>query len=325
MKAKSRLSSNAAMQPRSAKSQKSPLRRALGTPASFRSPPARKTDQSASPAQSSKPPGSAETMTSGRKKTPAIDGLNERRESGPETQKLQKLLAQAGLGSRREMEELIATGHATINGKVAHIGDRVGPEDVVRVGKRVIHSRSGKRPPRVMLYHKPEGEIVSRDDPQGRPSVFDKLPQMQASKWIAIGRLDYNTSGLLIFTTDGELANRLMHPRFEVEREYAVRIIGRLTPEHADLLTTGVKLEDGSAKFDYLSDEGGEGTNHWYRVILKEGKNREVRRMFEAVGMTVSRLMRVRFGPINLPPRLKRGRSLELNEDEVRRLLELVA
>ena len=176
-----------------------------------------------------------------------------------------------------------------------------------------------------MLYHKPEGEIVSRDDPQGRPSVFDKLPQMQASKWIAIGRLDYNTSGLLIFTTDGELANRLMHPRFEVEREYAVRIIGRLTPEHADLLTTGVKLEDGSAKFDYLSDEGGEGTNHWYRVILKEGKNREVRRMFEAVGMTVSRLMRVRFGPINLPPRLKRGRSLELNEDEVRRLLELVA
>ena len=133
--------------------------------------------------------------------------------------------------------------------------------------------------------------------PQGRPSVFDKLPQMQSSKWIAIGRLDYNTSGLLIFTTDGELANRLMHPRFEVEREYAVRIIGRLTPEQAELLTIGVKLEDGLAKFDYLSDEGGEGSNHWYRVILKEGKNREVRRMFEAVGMTVSRLMRVRFGP----------------------------
>jgi 23S rRNA pseudouridine2605 synthase len=235
------------------------------------------------------------------------------------------LLAQAGLGSRREMEELISGGQATINGKVAHIGDRVGAEDVVRVGKRLIHSTSGKRPPRVMLYHKPEGEIVSRDDPQGRPSVFDKLPQMQSSKWIAIGRLDYNTSGLLIFTTDGELANRLMHPRFEVEREYAVRIIGRLTTEQTELLTSGVKLEDGLAKFDYLSDEGGEGSNHWYRVILKEGKNREVRRMFEAVGMTVSRLMRVRFGPINLPPRLKRGRFLELNETEIRRLLELVA
>ena len=223
------------------------------------------------------------------------------------------------------MEELIIAGQATINGKVAQIGDRVGPEDVVRVGKRVIHFRSGKRLPRVMLYHKPEGEIVSRDDPEGRPSVFDKLPQMQSSKWIAIGRLDYNTSGLLIFTTDGELANRLMHPRFEVEREYAVRIIGRLTPEQAELLTIGVKLEDGLAKFDYLSDEGGEGSNHWYRVILKEGKNREVRRMFEAVGMTVSRLMRVRFGPINLPPRLKRGRCLELTETEIGRLLELVA
>jgi 23S rRNA pseudouridine2605 synthase len=274
-------------------------------------------------AQLSQSPSQAESLRSRRKK-PAIADINAHPLSPPVTQKLQKLLAQAGLGSRREMEELIVAGQATINGKVAQIGDRVGPEDVVRVGKRVIHSKSGKRPPRVMLYHKPEGEIVSRDDPQGRPSVFDKLPQMQSSKWIAIGRLDYNTSGLLIFTTDGELANRLMHPRFEVEREYAVRIIGRLTPEQTELLTTGVKLEDGLAKFDYLSDEGGEGSNHWYRVILKEGKNREVRRMFEAVGMTVSRLMRVRFGPINLPPRLKRGRCLELNETEIRRLLELV-
>ncbi|WON75505.1 pseudouridine synthase [Nitrosospira sp. Is2] len=275
--------------------------------------------------QSPQSPSQAESLRSSRKNTSASADLKARPESLPVTQKLQKLLAQAGLGSRREMEELISAGQATINGKVAHIGDRVGAEDVVRVGKRVIHSKSGKRPPRVMLYHKPEGEIVSRDDPQGRPSVFDKLPQMQSSKWIAIGRLDYNTSGLLIFTTDGELANRLMHPRFEVEREYAVRIIGRLTPEQTELLTTGVKLEDGLAKFDYLSDEGGEGSNHWYRVILKEGKNREVRRMFEAVGLTVSRLMRVRFGPINLPPRLKRGRCLELNETEIRRLLGLVA
>ena len=165
-----------------------------------------------------------------------------------QTQKLQKLLAQAGLGSRREMEELIAAGQATINGKVARVGDRVGPTDIVRVGKRVIHIRPAGRLPRVLLYHKPEGEIVSRDDPQGRPSVFDKLPQLRSSKWISIGRLDYNTSGLLIFTTDGELANRLMHPRFEVEREYAVRIIGRLTEEQTRALTSGVELEDGSGK-----------------------------------------------------------------------------
>jgi 23S rRNA pseudouridine2605 synthase len=223
------------------------------------------------------------------------------------------------------MEELIASGQATINGKVATIGDRAGPEDIVRVGKRVIHLKPPERLPRVMLYHKPEGEIVSRDDPQGRPSVFEKLPQMRSSKWIAIGRLDYNTSGLLIFTTDGELANRLMHPRFEVEREYAVRIMGRLTPEVTELLTTGVELEDGFAKFEHLSDQGGEGSNHWYRVILKEGRNREVRRLFEKVGMTVSRLMRVRFGPINLPPRLKRGKWVELDEVEIKRLLELVA
>ena len=222
------------------------------------------------------------------------------------------------------MEELIASGQVTINGKTAQVGDRIDARDVVRVGKRVIHFKSARRLPRVMLYHKPEGEIVSRDDPQGRTSVFDKLPQLRSSKWIAIGRLDYNTSGLLVFTTDGELANRLMHPRFEVEREYAVRIIGRLTPEQAALLTSGVELEDGVAKFDYLSDEGGEGSNHWYRVILKEGRNREVRRMFEAVGMTVSRLMRVRFGPVNLPSRLKRGKSMELNESEIGRLLELV-
>jgi len=234
------------------------------------------------------------------------------------------MLAQAGLGSRREMEELIAGGQVTINGKVARIGDRVGPEDVVRVGKRTIHFRHSGTLPRVMIYHKPEGEIVSRDDPQGRPSVFDKLPQLRSSKWIAIGRLDYNTSGLLVFTTDGELANRLMHPRFEVEREYAVRIMGRLTPEITERLTAGIELEDGLARFDQLSDQGGEGSNHWYRVILKEGRNREVRRMFESVGMTVSRLMRVRVGPINLPPRLKRGKWMELDEVETRRLLGLV-
>ena len=241
------------------------------------------------------------------------------------TFKLQKLLAQKGLGSRREMEALIAAGGVSVNGRTAVVGDRVGPEDVVRIGKRVIRLNLEESLPKILLYHKPEGEIVSRDDPEGRPSVFDKLPHLRSSKWIAIGRLDFNTSGLLIFTTDGVLANRLMHPRFEVEREYAVRVLGELTPEQMTQLTTGVELADGLAAFSYLAGQGGEGINHWYRVILKEGKNREVRRMFEAIGLTVSRLMRVRFGPVNLPPRIKRGQWLELEEKEIRRLLSLVA
>ncbi|HQV87925.1 MAG: 23S rRNA pseudouridine(2605) synthase RluB [Nitrosomonas sp.] len=240
------------------------------------------------------------------------------------TFKLQKLLAQKGLGSRREMEALIAAGEVSVNGKVAIVGDRVGPEDVVRIGKRVIRLNLEESLPKVLLYHKPEGEIVSRDDPEGRPSVFDKLPHLRSSKWIAIGRLDFNTSGLLIFTTDGVLANRLMHPRFEMEREYAVRILGELTAEQMKQLTTGIELEDGVAAFSYLAEQGGEGINHWYRVILKEGKNREVRRMFEAIGLTVSRLMRVRFGPINLPPRIKRGQWLELDEKETRQLLSML-
>jgi 23S rRNA pseudouridine2605 synthase len=240
------------------------------------------------------------------------------------TFKLQKLLAQKGLGSRREMEALIAEGNITLNGKTAVLGDRAGAGDIVRIGKRVIRIHAEEDLPKVLLYHKPEGEIVSRDDPQGRPSVFDKLPYLRSSKWIAIGRLDFNTSGLLIFTNDGALANRLMHPRFEMEREYAVRILGELTDEQMAQLTAGIELEDGQAAFTYLADQGGEGANHWYRVILKEGKNREVRRMFEAIGLTVSRLMRVRFGPINLPPRIKRGQWLELDEKETRRLLSLI-
>ncbi|SDY23114.1 23S rRNA pseudouridine2605 synthase [Nitrosomonas sp. Nm58] len=240
------------------------------------------------------------------------------------THKLHKLLAQSGLGSRREMEDLIASGQVSINGKIAKLGDRVGSRDLVRVNKRIIRINTNERLPRVILYHKPEGEIVSRHDPEKRPSVFDKLPQLKSSRWIAIGRLDFNTSGLLIFTTSGVLANRLMHPRFQVEREYAVRIVGRLTPEQKSQLLTGVELEDGLAKFSDLSEQGGEGTNRWYHVILKEGRNREVRRIFEAVGLVVSRLIRVRFGPINLSPRLKRGMWHELDESEIRYLLELV-
>lgn len=241
-----------------------------------------------------------------------------------ESIRLQKLLAQHGIGSRRDIEAMIAAGRASINGKIAKLGDRAAPGDVVRIDNRIIRIRRHNRLPRVMLYHKPEGEIVSHDDPEGRSSVFDKLPQMKTSRWIAVGRLDFNTSGLLIFTTDGTLANRLMHPRFEMEREYAVRIVGELTPEQATHLRKGIELTDGLAKFEQLQDEGGTGANHWYRVVLKEGRNREVRRMFEALGLTVSRLIRIRFGPINLPPRLKRGMLLELDEIEVEQLLERV-
>lgn len=265
-----------------------------------------------------------------QKKTPSAERapgqkpVTTRDEPPAVTFKLQKLLAQKGLGSRREMEELIATGAVSVNSKTATLGDRAGPGDVIRIGRRVIRVHAEADLPKVLLYHKPEGEIVSRDDPEGRPSVFDKLPHLRSSKWIAIGRLDFNTSGLLIFTNDGTLANRLMHPRFEMEREYAVRILGELTEEQMQQLTTGVTLDDGEAAFTYLADQGGEGSNHWYRAILKEGKNREVRRMFEAIGLTVSRLMRVRFGPINLPPRIKRGQWLELDEKETRRLLSLI-
>jgi len=237
------------------------------------------------------------------------------------TQKLHKLLARAGLGSRREMENLIAGGQVTINQKVAGIADRASSIDVVRIKKRIIHLNFGRELPRVLLYHKPEGEIVSHNDPRNRPSVFDNLPKIRTSKWVSIGRLDFNTSGLLIFTTDGSLANRLMHPRYEVEREYAVRIVGILSESQIKLLTTGIELEDGLAKFISLLDQGGMGSNHWYHVILKEGRNREIRRMFEAIGITISRLIRVRFGIIKLPPRLRRGKSIELNKEETEHIL----
>ena len=241
-------------------------------------------------------------------------------------ERLQKVLAQAGVGSRREMEEWISTGRITVNGVVATLGMRVSEDDVVRADKRTINFKmQSSSLPRVLLYHKQEGEIVSRDDPEKRASVFDKLPKLRGMKWLAIGRLDYNTSGLLIFTTSGDLANRLMHPRFEVEREYAVRVQGRMTNEQMkQMLNEGITLEDGLVKFDKLTDEGGEGYNHWYRVILKEGRNRVVRRTFEALGLTVSRLMRVRFGIVNLPPRLKRGVLAELGAGEVTAILEWV-
>ncbi len=241
--------------------------------------------------------------------------------AGP-TQRLHKLLALAGLGSRREMETLIESGRVTINGQVATVGAAVSEYDIVRVDSRPIRLSFEPELPKVLIYHKPEGEIVSQDDPEGRASVFDKLPRVRGAKWIAIGRLDMNTSGLLIFTTSGELANRFMHPRYEVEREYAVRIFGELTEGQMLQLTQGIELEDGPANFDVIYPQGGEGSNHWYQVILREGRNREVRRLFEAFQLPVSRLMRVRFGPVNLPPRLKRGMMLELSPKEVTGLLE---
>lgn len=238
------------------------------------------------------------------------------------TQRLHKLMALAGLGSRRDMEEMIASGRVTINGETAKVGAGVTQYDVVRVDSRPLKLNFEPELPQVLIYHKPEGEIVSQDDPEGRASVFDKLPRIKQGKWIAIGRLDINTSGLLIFTNSGELANRFMHPRYEVEREYAVRIFGELTEGQMLTLTQGIELEDGPASFDSISPQGGEGANHWYQVIIREGRNREVRRLFEAFQLPVSRLMRVRFGPVNLPPRVKRGTMLKLEQKQVVDLLE---
>jgi 23S rRNA pseudouridine2605 synthase len=245
-------------------------------------------------------------------------------EPGATSQKLQKVLAQAGIGSRRAMEQWIREGRVTVNGAVAGIGTRVTPDDRIKIGRRVVRWPALHRPPRVLLYHKPEGEVTSRDDPQGRPTVFARLPRLRGAKWLGVGRLDYNTCGLLIFTTSGELANRLMHPRFAVEREYAVRTLGRLTSEQVERLQSGIVLEDGLARCAVVGDEGGEGANRWYRIVLAEGRNRVVRRMFEALGLTVSRLMRVRFGIISLPPQLKRGQVTEFGPGDVRRVLEWV-
>jgi 23S rRNA pseudouridine2605 synthase len=237
--------------------------------------------------------------------------------------KLHKVLAEAGLGSRRDMEELIIAGRVSVNGEPAHIGQRILPTDQVRINGKLIQRKVSKRPPRVLVYHKPAGEIVSTNDPEGRPSVFDRLPTMKAAKWLAVGRLDFNTEGLLLFTTSGDLANRLMHPRYGIDREYAVRTLGELEEGMRQKLLAGVELEDGAAQFSKIADGGGEGINKWYRVTIGEGRNREVRRMFEAIGLTVSRLIRTRYGAMTLPRGLKRGRWEELDEHAVRDLMSL--
>lgn len=229
------------------------------------------------------------------------------------TPKLHKVLAEAGIGSRREMEELIIAGRVSVNGEPAHIGQRVAPNDQVRVNGRLIVRVNAQKPPRIILYHKPAGEIVSHDDPEGRATVFARLPKMRVGKWLSVGRLDLNTEGLLILTTSGDLANRLMHPRYGSEREYAVRVLGELGEEQQASLVKGIELEDGMAQFNALEYLGGEGSNRWYRATLQEGRNREVRRMFEAAGVTVSRLIRTRFGDVVLPRGLRRGRWEELD------------
>lgn len=235
--------------------------------------------------------------------------------------KLHKVLADAGIGSRREMEELIVAGRVSVNGEPAHIGQRVAPNDQVRVNGKPIMRANTKKPPRVILYHKPAGEIVSHDDPGGRASVFARLPKLRTGKWLSVGRLDLNTEGLLIFTTSGDMANRIMHPRYGTEREYAVRVLGEMDEAQRQLLVDGIELEDGVAAFGALDYLGGDGSNRWYRVTLQEGRNREVRRMFEAVGVTVSRLIRTRFGDVVLPRTLRRGRWEELDASLVTALM----
>lgn len=239
----------------------------------------------------------------------------------PETPKLHKILAQAGLGSRLEMEQLITEGRISVNNEPAHIGQRIQYGDQIKVNGKPIRVRIDAPPPRVIAYHKPTGEVVTHDDPQNRPTVFRKLPKLFQGKWQSVGRLDLNTEGLLLFTNSGELANKLMHPRFGLEREYAVRVLGALSNEEKQRLLDGVQLDDGQAQFGSIEDGGGEGSNCWYRVTISEGRNREVRRMFEAVGHAVSRLIRIRYGAMLLPRGLKRGASLELDTRDIQALM----
>lgn len=239
-----------------------------------------------------------------------------------ETPKLHKVLAQAGMGSRLEMEQLIMEGRISVNNEPAHIGQRIQFGDNIKVNGKPIRFRIDPPPARVIAYHKPVGEVVTHDDPQNRPTVFRRLPKLHQGKWQSVGRLDLNTEGLLLFTSSGELANNLMHPRFGLEREYAVRVLGSLNKEEKKLLLEGVKLDDGMAQFGSIEDGGGEGSNCWYRVTISEGRNREVRRMLEAVGHAVSRLIRIRYGAMVLPRGLKRGGWMELDEADIRSLVQ---
>jgi 23S rRNA pseudouridine2605 synthase len=240
------------------------------------------------------------------------------------SEKLHKLLANAGYGSRREMERWIAAGRLTINGKPAVIADRVSEGDKIKLDGRYIDLNFTAKKPRVLIYHKPEGEICTRHDPEGRADVFSNLPKLKTARWIAVGRLDINTSGLLLFTTDGVLANKLMHPSAEIEREYAVRVLGEVTDDMLKAMQSGVELEDGMAHFDSIVDAGGTGANRWYHVILREGRKREVRRLWESQGVRVSRLQRIRFGDLALSRSLRPGKWRDLEANELKSLYESV-
>jgi 23S rRNA pseudouridine2605 synthase len=242
-----------------------------------------------------------------------------------ETPKLHKVLAQAGMGSRLEMEQLILEGRISVNNEPAHIGQRIQFGDSIKVNGKPIRFRIEAPPARVIAYHKPAGEVVTHDDPQNRPTVFRRLPKLQQGKWQSVGRLDLNTEGLLLFTSSGELANNLMHPRFGLEREYAVRVLGALNNDEKQALIDGVALDDGTARFGSIEEGGGEGSNCWYRVTISEGRNREVRRMIEAVGHAVSRLIRIRYGAMVLPRGLRRGAWMELEDSDIRALVQVAA
>ncbi len=234
------------------------------------------------------------------------------------SEKVQKILANAGIGSRRQIEGWIQEGRITVNGRLATIGDRMTYHDIVCVdGREIKLIKSKNQKTRVLLYHKPEGEMCTRHDPEGRPTIFERLPLIRNSRWICVGRLDLNTSGLLLITNDGELANQLMHPSSQIEREYAVRIRGEVTPEMIRKFKKGIRLDDGMAKFEEMTEAGGTGSNHWYHVVVKEGRNRLVRRLWESQGFTVSRLIRIRFGNVYLSSGLRQGKHIELTDDEI--------
>ena len=241
------------------------------------------------------------------------------------SEKLQKVLARVGLGSRRYMEEVIAAGRVSVNGQIAQVGERIEPGDELRIdGRKVAFQIEDEIRRRVIIYYKPEGEICSRSDPENRPTVFEQLPAIPGDRWVMVGRLDINSTGLLLFTNDGELANRLMHPSNEIEREYAVRVMGEVTPQIKNTMLKGVVLDDGPAKFESFSELGGDGINRWFQVVVKEGRNREVRRIFESQGLKVSRLLRTRYGTVILPRELRTGRWIELDKNDIDNLTKAV-
>lgn len=255
------------------------------------------------------------------RKAPRKKGFRRNHTPEVEPERIQKLLARAGLGSRREIETWIEQGRIKINEKIAGLGDKITGHEKIKLDNNLLRLNLNPQKTRVLMYHKPAGLVCTRKDPEGRPTVFQQHRLLASKRWIMIGRLDFNTSGLLLFTNDGELANKLMHPSSEIEREYAVRVLGNATDAQLNALKTGVNLEDGEARFDHITDGGGEGKNHWYHVILREGRNREVRRLWESQNLMVTRLMRIRFGALSLPRSLRQNQLRELDAEELLKIV----